>query len=224
MIGPDIPAHILASSTANDATPGQEETNTHGHGDSTSAIGPAIPAHVLAGSARPTTPEGEPDTTGDATPPSSIGPVIPPEVTRMATTPPHTQEESDEEEECYAPALPPDMLAARASAPGGKTEGRRVVGPTLPPHLARRNVGYEDEDDDDYGPAPLPSGAVVQEKSGLEEFIEKEERRKKQLEVGHDALTILSSFQWLGESVPRLSRGLCIMHLCNLHDVRVSSG
>ena len=179
MIGPDIPAHILASSTANDATPGQEETNTHSHGDSTSAIGPAIPAHVLAGSARSTTPEGEPDTTGDAAPPSSIGPVIPPEVTRTATTPAHPQGESDEEEECYAPALPPDMLAARASAPGGKTESRRVVGPTLPPHLARRNVGYdEDEDEDDYGPAPPPSGAIVQEKSGLEEFIEREERRK----------------------------------------------
>lgn len=128
--------------------------------------------------------------TEHATSHPSIGLVVPPEVSKQSTAttpPPPTQEENDEEEEeeDYAPALPPDMLATRASAHGGKTESRRVVGPTLPAHLAGRYD--DDEDDDDYGPAPPPSGAVVHEKSGLEEFIEREERRKKQLEVSDEA-------------------------------------
>ena len=41
----------------------------------------------------------------------------------------------------------------------------------------------DDDDDDDVGPRPLPAGYAVEEKDGVQEFLEREERRRKQLEV-----------------------------------------
>ena len=40
-----------------------------------------------------------------------------------------------------------------------------------------------DDDDDDVGPMPLPAGVALYEKDGVEEFLEREERRRKNIEV-----------------------------------------
>ncbi|GBE78575.1 GPALPP motifs-containing protein [Sparassis crispa] len=83
------------------------------------------------------------------------------------------------------PTLPPDLLAARNSAPASSIERHKpVVGPSFPPSLARSLSRQEEEDDDDeYGPVPLPSGVTVEERDGVKEFLEKEERRRKQTEA-----------------------------------------
>ncbi|KAI0662363.1 hypothetical protein C8Q70DRAFT_957809 [Cubamyces menziesii] len=143
MIGPDIPAHLLSSSSAQNE---QEQDASDNEGPS--PIGPQIPQHLVAGPARSTTPP-------------------PPQA-------PAAAEEEEDGEEDYAPALPPELAAARAST-------KKVIGPTLPPSVA--GPRFEDEeDDDDVGPRPLPAGYVLEEKDGVQEFLEREERRRKQLE------------------------------------------
>ncbi|KAI0651397.1 hypothetical protein C8Q79DRAFT_897101 [Trametes meyenii] len=138
MIGPEIPAHLLATPTPENG----DGLDTEGP----ASIGPQIPSQVLAGAARSTTPP----------------------------LPPHVSEEEEDEDD-YAPALPPGLAAARAST-------KKVLGPTLPPSIAGPSR-YEDEDDeDDVGPRPLPQGYAEEEKDGVQEFIEREERRRKQLE------------------------------------------
>ena len=86
------------------------------------------------------------------------------------------------EEDDYTPALPPDLVAARSSHPTTtsipSTKPKSVVGPALPPSLARSREAEDEEDsDDDYGPQPLPAGIVLEENEGVREFLEKEERK-----------------------------------------------
>ena len=50
----------------------------------------------------------------------------------------------------------------------------------------------EDEDDDDVGPRPLPAGYAVEEKDGVQEFLEREERRRKQLEVRSGFMLVMA--------------------------------
>ncbi|KAH7925689.1 hypothetical protein BV22DRAFT_417566 [Leucogyrophana mollusca] len=129
---------------------------------------------------------------------SSIGPQIP---AHLLPTP--TAEDSDEDDD-YTPALPPDLLAARTQ-PGPSSGTPRPTSPPVPPPAAsasisrsaadsssRRVVGpsfpgpnsYDDDSDDDVGPKPLPAGlsAAHEERSGVQEFLEREERRRKQAE------------------------------------------
>ncbi|KAI0719076.1 hypothetical protein C8T65DRAFT_759921 [Cerioporus squamosus] len=83
----------------------------------------------------------------------------------------------EEDEDDYALALPPELAAARAST------AKKVIGPAFPPSVTGPH--YDDEDDDeDVGPRPLPAGYVIPEKDGVQEFLEREERRRKQLEEG----------------------------------------
>ncbi|KAG0701962.1 hypothetical protein DFH29DRAFT_1048898 [Suillus ampliporus] len=110
---------------------------------------------------------------------SSIGPQIP---VHLRPT-----DDSDEEDD-YTPALPPDLAAARTAGPSlpSKSESklsntpppkRQYVGPSLP-----RSQTYSDDDSDsDVGPQPLPAAYAsrVEGKSGVEEFLEREERRRK---------------------------------------------
>ncbi|CCL98928.1 uncharacterized protein FIBRA_00935 [Fibroporia radiculosa] len=144
-------------------------------------IGPTVPAHIL--SARPPTPEEESENEGPM-PSAAIEPQIPPQVTAHPMPPPPDEDE-DEDEDDYAPALPPDMLTSRDPAPSPSAQGgstsKRVLGPAFPPSMAGQHQSF-DEDDDDYGPSPLPAGLVVEEKDGVKEFLEREERRRKQIE------------------------------------------
>lgn len=114
---------------------------------------------------------------------SSIGPQIPEHLRTVSAT-----AESDEDD--YAPALPPDLAAARKAAgpspqhtPGPSTRRspppRRGTGP--------KHAEYLDSDSDsdiDVGPQPLPAHvlATTREVSGVEEFLEREARRRKNIE------------------------------------------
>jgi hypothetical protein len=110
-------------------------------------------------------------TTSEAGP--SVGPQIP---TDCAIRKP-AEEEEEEEEDDYVPELPPDLAAQRTAQKG------RVLGPSLP--SAVHNSSYDDSDDDDVGPMPLPAhlGSQQQEKSAVEEFLEREKRRQQAIEV-----------------------------------------
>ena len=130
---------------------------------------------------------------------SPIGPVLPPELL-VRPRPPQAREEEEgypekeeeeEEEDDYAPALPPDLLASRSNA-RNPSSTNKLVGPSMPPdtyafsrpQIRSGHYGEEDSSDDDVGPKPLPSGVSFDEADGVSEFMEKEERRRKQVEVG----------------------------------------
>lgn len=125
---------------------------------------------------------------------ATIGPQISPSVrprlpvaTARPSRPAVPNEDAEEDEEDdYAPALPPDLAASRPVAPA-----RRVLGPALGP-----TAYANDDSDDDVGPAPLPAGHVYGERDAVKEFQEREERRKKAIEVcyhhPHRCLAILS--------------------------------
>ncbi|TFK84870.1 hypothetical protein K466DRAFT_209697 [Polyporus arcularius HHB13444] len=133
-------------------------------------IGPDLPPHLLAQSS--SHPEDD-NSDSDIGPAPPIGPIIPPSVSVSQKPPPAEEEEDDEDD--YAPALPPELAAARAST------SKKVLGPAFPPSVAGPYYG-DDDDDDDVGPRPLPAGYVIEEKDGVQEFLEREERRRKQLE------------------------------------------
>lgn len=64
------------------------------------------------------------------------------------------------------------------------------MGPALPTYgptynaatYSRLQADDEDDSDEDVGPKPLPAGMRHEERSAVDEFIEREERRRKQLE------------------------------------------
>ncbi|KAJ7744171.1 hypothetical protein B0H16DRAFT_995349 [Mycena metata] len=130
-----------------------------------SAIGPAIPSHLL----NPTTGDAEDEEDGG---PQVAGPPLPP-------VPPKVDENDSESEDDYAPALPPDMVASSSKKP--------VAGPTMPPSYPPtydRRVQYHDpnDSDDEVGPRPLPAGVNFAERDAVKEFMDKEEKRRKEVE------------------------------------------
>jgi len=146
-----------------------------------SSIGPQIPAHFQN---RPIS-----DEEGDVD--ADIGPQIPPELVQQS--PPQDEDDDDDD---YGPALPPDMIAARSAGPSvsrasapTSSASKRVVGPSFPsypPIYDPRVHSFpheDDEDEDDFGPKPLPAGVKHAEKDAVTEFMEREERRKKLAEV-----------------------------------------
>ncbi|GAA5969456.1 hypothetical protein JCM11641_008121 [Rhodosporidiobolus odoratus] len=153
------------------------------------AIGPQLPPH-LADVAKPT------DDTHERPEPSTS--------TTTAPRPPATDEDSDDD---YGPALPPDLVGTRDTPPvtgpqlpppvpgpskasigpqlpphlAGSTSSsspaRSTAGPSLPPGYSRGYSGQESDDDDDFGPMPLPEGVTVEENEGARMFREREERQ-----------------------------------------------
>lgn len=127
---------------------------------------------------------------------SSIGPQIPAHLLSTATD--NDAAESDEDD--YTPALPPELAAARKAAgpsseptPGPSTRRspsppppRRVVGPAFPTARPRHDIDFDSDSDSDadIGPQPLPADAkpTRREISGVEEFLEREARRRKNVE------------------------------------------
>ena len=120
-------------------------------------IGPAIPDSAAK---RSITPDVGP----------SIGPRIP---TDYAVKTPAEEEEEDDD---YVPELPPDLITQRTA------QKARVLGPSLPSAI---HDTYDDSDDEDVGPMPLPAhlSSQHQEKSAVEEFLDKEKRRQQAMEV-----------------------------------------
>jgi hypothetical protein len=118
-----------------------------------SSIGPAIPAHLL----RKTSTEEEGNVPINPLHNGSAG------------------EEDEDDDDSFVPELPPDLATSKPSA--------SVIGPTLPAHFSRPQDDGTDSDED-YGPSPLPPGVQLDEEgSGVREFIEKEQRRMKEVEV-----------------------------------------
>ncbi|KAK8843469.1 hypothetical protein IAR55_007126 [Kwoniella newhampshirensis] len=147
-------------------------------------IGPTLPPHLahLAASRSPSPPGRSP------------GPAA-------------ADEEEDEDD--YVPALPPHILAVRGEKSSSPSVGPSIgpsipsaapsigpsmpiaVGPSMPPRAgpSRSTVGPsygledEDSDDDVIGPRPIPtSGEEEGSGSAIREFMEREERRRKEAE------------------------------------------
>jgi hypothetical protein len=119
-------------------------------------IGPSLPPHLAHLSAR--------DSSGEA------GPSV------RSTTPPAPHDaESESDGDDYGPALPPQLAAKRAAGP--------TLAPPVNAAAPNRSAQDDDEDsDDDIGPRPPGQEEARQEKSAVEEFLEREKRRAEQLE------------------------------------------
>lgn len=131
---------------------------------------------------------------------SSIGPNVPKHfLPTVSAATENDAAESDEDD--YTPALPPELAAARkAAAPSSKpTPGpstrrspsppppppRRVLGPAFPSARPTHDVGPDaDSDSDaDVGPQPLVATTTTrEERSGVKEFLEREARRRKNVQ------------------------------------------
>ncbi|XP_006454954.1 hypothetical protein AGABI2DRAFT_190125 [Agaricus bisporus var. bisporus H97] len=162
MIGPDIPAHFLGNSNSSTG-PAEEEKED---------IGPYIPEEF-----------------------ASAGPQLPADISQQKK--PEEENEIDEDEDDYTPALPPQLVAQQAGAQSkspsqsrptsashsSPKSSRRILGPSLP---SRSSHSYldEDSDEDDVGPKPLPDELrPMHEKDAVTEFMEREERRRKNEEL-----------------------------------------
>ena len=146
-------------------------------------IGPAIPDSAK----RSTTPEAGP----------SIGPQIPTDFSAV---------EEEEEEDDYVPELPPDLAAQRTGQKG------RVLGPSLP-SVTQNSYDDSEDEDDDVGPMPLPAylSSQQEEKSAVEEFLEREKRRQQAIEVRD----ISSPHQLPGLSSTRMRRNQRLSNATN---------
>ncbi|GAA98926.1 uncharacterized protein L969DRAFT_88972 [Mixia osmundae IAM 14324] len=103
---------------------------------------------------------------------------------------------SDEEEDDWAPALPPHLASKATTTASATAETRKPLGPSLPPHLAQERAialhrelaqdeGEDGSDDDEAGPMPLASDQMTHEEEatdGVSEFLAREERERKRLE------------------------------------------
>lgn len=156
-IGPQIPAHLLKQSKTS-----HSDDDDDGPQPSAS-IGPQIPAHILNSSSKLQVIDDDDDDDGPHPAPGpNIGPTIP-TVPTIATRP------------IVGPSMPPKSAA-------------RSIGPSLPNYAPTYdpNTAYDDEDsddDDDVGPKPLPAGMQHQQSDAVQEFLEREEKRRKAAEV-----------------------------------------
>lgn len=161
-IGPQIPAHLLKQQKINEDDPSDTAEEDGPKIEASASIGPQISAHVA----------------NPAAPSSAVG--------------------DDDDEEDYGPALPPNLLVKRsgnssstakdgssARSPSPSGPSRRILGPSLPGRDQHSYNDDDDTDDDDYGPRPLPEGTQKTDgvSEGVREFLEKEERRRKEIEV-----------------------------------------
>jgi len=146
------------------------------------AIGPEIPPHLLRG----------PESAHDSEP-EQVGPQIPPQA--LGSRQPIDNEDEDGEED-YIPSLPPDLIAERSrlKASSSSLPTNLLAGPSMAPsYLASNSSRLSDGDsDDDIGPKPLPAGISFQNTDGVQEFMLREERRQKQIEVSSHLPSMLT--------------------------------
>ncbi|EIW86084.1 hypothetical protein CONPUDRAFT_160938 [Coniophora puteana RWD-64-598 SS2] len=176
-----------------------------------SSIGPQIPSHCLPTVSKEESNDAESDdgSYGPA-PPTSIGPQIPQHLPASTSSGKAADEQEQEEsdDDGYAPALPPDLVATRKAGPSSpplKSSAPSVPTAATSSDTSRRPVGpsfpssYDDDSDDDIGPKPLPAYVgPAREKSGVEEFLEREERiRKKREEEKNPKEKKLQRDEWM---------------------------
>lgn len=161
----------------------------------TAMIGPDIPAHLRNSNSSPT--QEEKDALGPHIPEESahVGPQLPVDLSERKKQ--EEEHEIDDDEDDYTPALPPELVAHGTGAKPkpysqaglittsnpSPEPSRRILGPSLPSHSSYSNLD-EDSDEDDVGPKPLPEGLrPMHEKDAVAEFMEREERRRKNEEL-----------------------------------------
>jgi hypothetical protein len=98
---------------------------------------------------------------------------------------PRYEEEEEDSDDVYAPALPPDLAAARANA-NRAPPARGPIGPARGP-LQREEE--EEESEDEIGPAPPPDtgpSSRVHEDAVID-FMQKEAQRRQAIEVRYSS-------------------------------------
>lgn len=149
-----------------------------------SPIGPELPPHLLD---RQIT-GSQPKSPGPA---AIVGPEIPPHLiagtSKQSGNEAEEQNEDDDDDD-YGPMVPPNHRIPSGSEIGATALSRKIFSPSLPPppsqnHDRLKYAGPDDDSDDDIGPMPLPPGVSFEEEDGVREFMEREERRRKQIEV-----------------------------------------
>jgi hypothetical protein len=117
-----------------------------------------------------------------------IGPQIPAHLLKTK----RAESESDSER---SPSESPESFSQEQDKNGEKCEGRNLpapaptiqrqplAGPALQPHLE------QDDDEDEIGPKPLPSGTSYNPHDGVREFIEREKRRQQLTDVSEQCYT-----------------------------------
>ena len=188
-IGPQIPPHLLSqsnnASNGGDELDNEDDQSPQPGPSSASAIGPQIPAHLLnsASSSEKKLQVYDEDDDDDGPQPvgavsgPSIGPTLPPEVKRPIGPAMPSSGASSSPRPVAGPSMPP---------PSSSTSGRRPIGPSFPPGIGPSSYQDEDSDDDDIGPKPLPASLQAQQSGqsdAVREFLEREEKRKKAVEV-----------------------------------------
>jgi hypothetical protein len=163
-IGPELPSHLI-----------NKKNN-----DKPSEKGPQIPPQLVQQSTLNIYDEDDNDN-GGPQPAVTIGPSIPAEFLKA---PEPLIDNNDDDD--YGPDFPPHLGKEEA----GPSTGKRKVGPTFPsyaptydPTTYHNNQDDDDDDDDDFGPKPLPAGMQHQQTDAVKEFIEREEKRRKLVEV-----------------------------------------
>ncbi|KAG6909090.1 hypothetical protein DXG01_002071 [Tephrocybe rancida] len=139
------------------------------------SIGPALPPRLQS---------------SEGPEPTTAGPQIPPGLLKQQPA-----EDDEDDEDDYVPELPPDLAATRSAGPSvpaparsSSNEEKRVSGPSMPSYPPIYDPNYQeaynedDDDDDDFGPKPLPSGVQHAQTDAVKEFMEREERRRKEAE------------------------------------------
>ncbi|ODO01695.1 hypothetical protein I350_06521 [Cryptococcus amylolentus CBS 6273] len=130
-----------------------------------------------------------------------IGPTLPPHLAHLvrnrsssASPPPEgpapPQPADDDEEDDYLPALPPHLQNRQSNPrPAGPSLGPTfpTSGPSRPPAAPAAGPSFEEEDDDSddeiVGPVPVPSAYADDDPdAGVREFLEREERMRKDAE------------------------------------------
>ncbi|KAF8657968.1 hypothetical protein AX16_002129 [Volvariella volvacea WC 439] len=167
-IGPEIPPHLL---------PKVEQSASDDGSDDDASFGPQLPADLVARQPNSRSPPREQKEQPTA---SQGGAQIGPQVGAQP------QDDDDDDDDDYTPALPPDMATSRAPTSlatavksAGAGPSRRPAGPLLP---SQQRYFPDEDDDDDFGPKPLPAGVTLEEPSAVQKFMEQEERRRKNLE------------------------------------------
>lgn len=174
-IGPQIPEHLLKQ--LNPTNDDDEEDNDGPQPAIASgpSIGPQIPTQLQSKGSRVQVFDDDDDDDLGPKPSSSIGPSIPPNTRNIGPSMPPRP--------VAGPSLP---SSSSSTSNASKAQGSRTIGPSLPNYAPtyNPNSNYSDEDsDDDIGPKPLPAGVQHQQPNAVQEFLEREEKRRKLAEV-----------------------------------------
>ena len=132
------------------------------------SIGPQIPAHLLTQYRK----QNDDNDNNDEGPPQP-SPEIPSYVVSSSTT-----ESQFSVFDVRRRELSKGDRPSESHSTSWGSQGKRVLGPSIP--LA---YGSDSSDEDDIGPKPLQPGTQNKQPDAVKDFMEKEENRRKAIEV-----------------------------------------